>query len=161
MLRDFKDDDRLVMSNIIRSNADLYDDLVPGAFDKYAEKLLSKDFKFEYKVEIISNLNRDVGFIGYDEDSNKIFLVALYLDCSVQGMGLGRKVLELLKQNSQEQGKREIALLAHKDAKWAIGFYEKLGFNIMAVNEEDIVKYNMSIISKYYLPNTILMSLKL
>ena len=56
---------------------------------------------------------------------------------------------------------KEIVLLVHKKAKWAINFYLKNDFEIFRKSKEKIQDYKNGILNKYYIRDTILMGKRL
>lgn len=147
---------------ICLSNVELYESIMPGAFQKYASGILQNGIPATYDVMMIEYKCEVVGFVGTIElKEGIVYLMALYLQREYQGKGIGKIVMDKLKDFFQNKGNNEIVLLAHKDAKWAISFYEKQGFNFISGLEIDIRSYANTQLEKYYLKNSVLYSLKL
>lgn len=147
---------------ICLSNVELYEPIMPGAFQKYASGILQNGLPTTYDVMMIEYKCVVVGFIGTIQlEEGIVYLMALYLQREYQGKGIGKIIMDKLKAFFQNKGNNEIVLLAHKDAKWAISFYEKQGFNFISGLEIDIRSYANTQLEKYYLKNSVLYSLKL
>lgn len=150
------------LGNICLSNVELYEPIMPGAFQKYAGSISRHGLPTTYDVMVIEYKCKIVGFIGTIQLADDIvYLMALYLLREYQGMGIGKLVMGKLISTFQNKSKNEIVLLAHKDAKWAISFYEKQGFNLISEIEADIKNYANGLLEKHYIKNSVLFSLKL
>ena len=147
---------------ICLSNVELYEPIMPGAFQKYARGILQNGLPTTYDVIMIEYKSVVVGFIGTIQlKDGVIYLMALYLLREYQGKGIGKSVMDKLNAKFKNMSNNEIVLLAHKDANWAISFYEKQGFNFISGLEIDIRSYANTQLEKYYLKNSVLYSLKL
>jgi Acetyltransferases len=145
---------------ICLSNVDLYEPIMPGAFQKYAGSISQNGIPKIYDVMMIEYKCEVVGFVGTIELRDGIvYLMALYLQREYQGKGIGKIVMDKLKDYFHKKGNNEIVLLAHKDAKWAISFYEKQGFNFISRLEMDIKGYANTQLEKHYITSTVLYSL--
>ncbi|MDH8676833.1 GNAT family N-acetyltransferase [Fusibacter bizertensis] len=147
---------------ICLSNVDLYEPIMPGAFQKYAGSISQNGIPKTYDVMMIEYKCEVVGFVGTIELKDGIvYLMALYLQREYQGKGIGKIVMNKLKDYFQKKGNNEIVLLAHKDAKWAISFYEIQGFNFISRLEMVIKGYANTQLEKHYITSTVLYSLML
>ena len=84
--------------------------------------------------------------------------MAIYLLSEYQRLGLGCIVLGHIAHMCRENNMNKIMLLVHKEAHWAINFYESNGYEISVKTEEEIKKYNSNILEKLYIGNTYLMT---
>ncbi len=135
------------------SNASLYDPIMPGAFNKQAEKFRSNGLPSTYNILVIESENQILGFLGTIECNEKsLYLVAIYLHQSHQRSGIGSIILEELVRNYRSAGYDEIVLLVHKEAVWAKSFYLKNQFKYVSSSELDIKSYGNGILSNLYIP---------
>ncbi len=152
--------DHIILANVFMSNKVLYDPIMPGIFERQANKFLEQGMPYKYEVRIIRSLDKDVGFLGTKQLSKSTcYLLALYLHHSYHGQRIGLQTLDLLKSDCLRNGTKEIILLVHNKATWAKGFYSKYGFKLMGTTEEKIRQYNGNIIGDNYLNHTELMVL--
>ncbi len=128
---------------------------MPGAFNRYSEKLLTTGMPKDYVVEVITLNDLDVGFIGTKFLENEIiYLVAIYLDQHYIGKKIGSKVINLLVEKYSLSSVSEILLMVHTKAEWAKSFYKHNGFIDIAVGEDDISAYRNGVVKDLYLSNT-------
>ncbi len=150
------------LARIMRSNIEIYDAIMPGAFQRYAMHLEACGIPSTYKVEMIECDGDVVGFMGTIEiDDDRVYLLALYLMKEHQKKGLGRVIVDKMIRSYQLDNRKEIVLLAHKDATWACRFYEKNGFKLVSRDEKEIKRYSNGIMEKHYIRNSVLYSLKI
>lgn len=90
-------------------------------------------------------------------DENITYLPALYLLQNFQRVRYGRIIIDNLISFLKENNSDEIVLLAHKDAFWAISFYQKNSFEIISYEHEEIKLYRNCLLENYALRNTVLM----
>ncbi len=151
--------DSELLAQVYESNSALYDPIMPGAFTKQAEKFRLKGINTGYDISIIENNVEKLGFLGTLKlNQGKIYLVALYLLEEFQRSGISQKTIDLLVQQSESHDINEIMLLVHSEASWAINFYQKNGFELIATNEQDIKNYDSGILEKLCIGNTYLMT---
>lgn len=150
------------LAGIMRSNVEIYDPIMPGAFQKYANFIEEHGLPKTYDVEMIEFEGEIVGFIGTIQISHDvIYLLALYLMREHQSKGIGKSVLNHKISSYEAENRKEIVLLAHQEATWACNFYEKNGFKLIS-NEEDVIKaYSNRILEKHYIKKSVLYSLKI
>lgn len=153
------DNDRFFLAQVCRDAIELYDKIIPGSFVRQAARFENDGLSNSYEIFIIYFNNQPVGFIGSIALTvNIIYLVALYILKEYQRQGIGTEVMDIFISSLIEGGKAEVALLAHKDATWAIDFYVKNGFNIVTDEEDNVKAYADSCMDRFYLPNTVLMT---
>lgn len=159
-LRTATDDDKEDMAEICRSNIELYDKIMPGAFEKQAEKFENQGLSISYKTEMVEFNGENVGFTGIKNLTDQhCYLAALYLHKNFHHNGIGSSVMDIIKAKATQDGFEEILLLVHKEAIWAKQFYIKYGFITIDTEEEGIKSYGNEILKDYCLPNTELMRL--
>lgn len=80
---------------ICLSNVELYEPIMPGAFQKYASGILQNGLPTTYDVIMIEYKRVVVGFIGTIQLKDGIvYLMALYLLREYQGKGIGKIVMD-------------------------------------------------------------------
>lgn len=150
-LRRAKKEDCQRISDICRANQAIYEELMPDAFIRQADKL-KLGLPENYKIKVIEKNDQIVGFIGYKSLNEQVmYLVAIYLDADRYKQGIGSKALKLF-ENACIQN--ELLLLVHEKATWAKAFYEKQGFDYV---EEPIDQYRTGMMKKLYIQHTQLM----
>lgn len=155
--KDIKD-----LARIMRSNIEIYHPIMPGAFQKYATYFEEYGVPNTYDVEMIELDGSTIGFIGTIKiTDDSIYLLALYLMREYQNKGIGKKIIDDLIHSYSAENRKEIVLLAHKNATWACKFYEKNGFELISMDEGDIKNYSDRILEKHYIRNSVLYSYKL
>lgn len=151
-------DDLSFLATVCRSVASLYDPIMPGAFEKQAKKYETQGLPAYYNIFVVETDNKPFGFIGLkDIDEEVTYMVALYFLMDQQRQGLGRKTINQLVDTLSKRGIKEIVLLVHKDAYWAVNFYKNNGFETVTEDLEEIKKYADSRMEAFALPSTILM----
>lgn len=161
-LRVANNSDLEFIAHVCRSNSVLYDPIMPGAFNKQAEKYLSGGLPKSYDMFICEEVDKKIGFLGTKSlTKSTTYLVALYIDFDIQRFGYGKKIMESLLADLKSNNVDKLILLVHKDAMWAKSFYERVGFAYIS-DEEDVIKnYDNGILKDLYLRNTELYSYKL
>jgi ribosomal protein S18 acetylase RimI-like enzyme len=151
--------DNIFLAKVCRDAVQLYEKITPGSFQKQAVRFEREGLPSSYEVSIVYYENHPIGFIGSTTlTPNITYVVALYLLNEYQRKGLGTKILNIFLSSLYQNGKKEVALLVHKNASWAIDFYRKNGFEVITDEERRIKQYADSSMNKFYLPNTLLMS---
>jgi len=137
-IRKCGDNDFEVIYSIIYDAAQAYKNVIPG--DCWKESYMSKE-------ELHHEMNQGVVFWGYEEDDELIGVMGLqyiedvalirhsYVRPLKQSQGIGGKLLSHL----QRQTNRPILVGTWADAVWAIRFYEKNGFQLVSLEEKDLL----------------------
>jgi len=60
-----------------------------------------------------------------------IEIVRFYVDGSCQGRGVGAALMDACLKDARERGADAVWLQVWKEAPWAVGFYERMGFSIV------------------------------
>ena len=63
--------------------------------------------------------------------SNSFEVVRFYVEAAAQGRGVGAALMEECLQESRRQGADTIWLQVWKQAPWAVGFYQRMGFTVV------------------------------
>lgn len=133
------------LAEIMRSNAPLYEDIMPGAFERYAHTFLEHGLPQTYDTQMIEYSGEVVGFIGtVTLTDDTLYLMALYLKQEYQSKGIGKAVLNQLWPKYRADGIKEVVLLAHQNATWAKQFYEKMGFSHISSDESAYATIRMA-----------------
>ncbi len=76
-----------------------------------------------------------VAYVSFRKKNNEtVWISELYVDPEYQGKGVGKMVIDFVSEFGRTNKCLTVALETHQKADWAIGFYLKLGFEI--VNEK-------------------------
>ncbi|WP_034328426.1 GNAT family N-acetyltransferase [Alkaliphilus transvaalensis] len=157
--RSATDGDKYFLRLVCLNTSKLYQYILPGAFDKQADKFMKEGLPSTYSINIIELTNEPIGFIGTTKlDAATLYLTALYFLSSYQRKGYGELILKQLISRSQKEGYQEIVLLVHEKAHWAISFYSKLGFKCISNVESEIKAYKDSKLKPYAIPSTMMMA---
>ena len=60
---------------------------------------------------------------------NSYEVVRFYVDAGTQGRGVGRALMEMCFDDARKRGGDTIWVQAWTQARWAVGFYERMGFS--------------------------------
>jgi ribosomal protein S18 acetylase RimI-like enzyme len=80
-----------------------------------------------------------MGFIAYQPLEEDMLIAALAVLPGFQGTGIGKALVQKVGERAQELSKRRLLVSTSNDDLPALAFYQKLGFQIFAV-ETDIIK---------------------
>lgn len=106
-----------------------------GRFDpQRARERLQQSFSASESKFIINN-GKKAGFFSYSQKNDQIFINHLYILPEMQCQGIGRYVLDSIKEHAKENN-LEIALLALKESK-SNEFYKNNGFSFTHSEEWD------------------------
>ena len=120
----------------IINNASLrYKDIIPDNCWKepyMSEEELVKEFRDGVRIFGYLHNHKLIAVIGVQKIKDVILIRHAYTLLSYQGMGAGSALLEyLLKKNQSSR----LLVGTWKNAKWAIKFYQKFGFNLHKKNQ--------------------------
>lgn len=74
------------------------------------EELESQEFRFF----IIQLDGRDVGYLSFQPQDNKLYLNKLYVLSSERGKGVGKQALHFVQKEAAERALREITLIVNR-----------------------------------------------
>lgn len=106
----------------------------------YSTESLQNQIQVQGHQFILANLeNKPVGFAAFNNKETipekRVKLHKIYVDPSQQAKGVGKSMLQFIMNDISLEGVKYLELNVNRENK-AIGFYNKLGFTIIA--EEDI-----------------------
>lgn len=155
-------EDRFFIARVTRAAMPLFEPIQPGVFEPLAARIESDGLFKEYNSYVIRHSGDDVGFLGLAALTADItYMVALFFLPEFRGRGFGTEVLQTLEKNLSDRGVGELILLVHRLASWAIGFYQKNGYMVLAETEEAIAAYADGEMKKWLMPKFILMGKRL
>lgn len=145
----------------LHENHHLYEPLVGEGIRRQADKWSLNGLPEKYTFFNILSNHEPVGFQAIKSlSADTLYLVGLYFNREAQGKGFGTTLLRRLKEDALAKGFKKIVLLAHEEASWALGFYEKNGFRAVTTDRDQMVDY-IPEIEPYCLSNTLLMAMDL
>jgi GNAT superfamily N-acetyltransferase len=121
---------------IINDGARAYNGVVPADClnDPYMTK---SELEHEMRDGVVfwgyENSGELIGVMGIQELGEVTLIRHAYVRTSAQGQGIGGKLLSHLR----ERANRPLLIGTWADAKWAIGFYEKHGFELLSPEQKD------------------------
>ena len=125
-----------VIFEIINQSALAYKGVIPA--DRWHEPYMSRE-------ELESEIAKGVAFFGYRVDGQLVGVMGIqpvkdvtlirhaYVRPEYRGQGIGRALLDALAQLTE----RPVLIGTWKAADWAIRFYEKNGFTLVAEDEKE------------------------
>lgn len=138
MIRLCKKSDFPTMFIIINAAAIVYKETIPS--DRWKEPYMAEDeLKQEIETGVVFWCLEETGAIhgimGIQDVKDVTLIRHAYIHPRCQRQGLGSKLLKHL----AKQTKRPLLIGTWADAKWAITFYEKLGFILVTETEKNIL----------------------
>ena len=141
MIRRCDDRDFEEIWAIINDGAQAYKGNIPA--DRWTEPYMSKE-KLQHEID------HGVAFWGYEVDGTMIGVMGIqpvqdvtlirhaYVRTRSQKQGIGAKLLSHLREMAATSGKKTPVLIGTwADAAWAIRFYERHGFQLVAPEEKN------------------------
>lgn len=138
MIRLCKKSDFPTMFIIINAAAIVYKETIPS--DRWKEPYMAEDeLRQEIETGVVFWCLEETGAIhgimGIQDVKDVTLIRHAYIHPRCQRQGLGSKLLKHL----AKQTKRPLLIGTWADAKWAITFYEKLGFILVTETEKNIL----------------------
>jgi len=141
------------VANIIRSSAKWYKDFVePEDMSEHevGEKWIAKNYnQRDFYLGKSAEENKSVGTVSLQFFGDVVYLGYVYLITDYVGKRYGRQFLEFARKKSQENGAKEMILIAHPEATWATRAYEKFGFKKYISSKEKILSYKNGLLKPY------------
>ncbi|HWR71772.1 MAG TPA: GNAT family N-acetyltransferase [Nitrospirota bacterium] len=104
----------------------------------YARDVIGDEIdRQRYRYAVVSDQNEPIGYLAFrhDDKTASILLSKIYLLPIYHGKGIGRQMLQYVKNEAAKLGAKTIQLFVNKNNTNAIRAYERFGF----VKEEAIV----------------------
>ena len=138
MIRRCREDELTAILAVINDAAEAYREVIPP--DRWKEPYMAED---ELRREIADGVDfageeeggRLVGVMGIQEVEEVTLIRHAYVLTSHQGQGIGSRLLGALRR--QREKERRLLIGTWADAEWAIRFYQKHGFALVAVEEKN------------------------
>lgn len=139
-IRNIAAKDDAVIAKIIRTNLQRFHLDIPGTayfdpeLDHLSEFYAKRPDRRAYFV--VTNENDEVvggvGFAEFEGLPQCAEVQKLYLDESVKGLGLSKKMMEVIEFKAKELGYKQLYLETHTNLAVALCLYEKLGYKSVA-----------------------------
>ena len=105
----------------------------------YNSQRLQQDLDEGYQWELIYHNDSLIGYLAYViKKNNRVFLSKIYLKTSAQGLGIGKKSLNRIKEYAKLNDCTSVYLTVNKDNKKGVRAYNNAGFNIIDDEVTDI-----------------------
>ena len=83
-----------------------------------------------YEYFLVHHDGSEVGYLGFVDEGDSIYLSKLYLGAEARGSGIGKRALGYVRDQAVARGHRAIRLGVHKKNSGTIAAYERIGFKI-------------------------------
>jgi len=140
------------IAGLIRSSAEWYKPFVAekDMNEHYADEKWQKENFFKRDFYLGKQNQEPVGTISMQYFKETTYLGYIYLSTKHVGKGIGRRLIDFAKKKSKERGQKQMVLIAHPEATWAIKAYEKYGFKKKLTEREKILNWNNGLMKPYY-----------
>lgn len=140
MIRKLTNKDADTIYEIINMAARGYENRIPG--DCYHQPYMSKE-ELQHEMEMMTFFGWDekdrlVGIMGFQPVADVTLIRHAYVLPEYQSKGIGTKLLDRLKQMAKT---RQILVGTWADATWAINFYQRHGFSLLADKVKLLERY--------------------
>lgn len=84
------------------------------------------------KYYIVKSNETNIGYIAVNinEKKKKVFLSKFYLDSKVRGQGIGKRIMDIIKNTSKKMSLKNLELYVYKNNP-SVNIYEKMGFKVL------------------------------
>ncbi len=123
-----------ILSTIFRFKKDIFDKTMT---DEQLIELADKFAKYAVFVVALDN-GIDVGYVAFycnDKVKKSAFVSMIIVDSEFQGKGYGKKLIEKAVETARSSDMKSVKLEVNKENRYAIEFYDKLGFVILNQSE--------------------------
>lgn len=140
------------VAGLIRSSAEWYKPFVaPQDLDQhYVDEKWQRENFHKRDFYLGQQQSEPVGTISLQYFKETTYLGYIYLSTKHVGKGIGRKLMDFAKNKSTERGQKQMVLIAHPKAQWAIRAYEKYGFKKKFTEKEKILAWKDGLMKPYY-----------
>lgn len=133
MIREFLDDDSVMVSNIIKENLlnvnikDYPEETIMNMCSIFTPEYMSSISKIR-KVYVVVEGNKIIGTASLDKDT----IYTVFIDIHYHNQGIGRMLIDFMERIALDSGVTSLKLPSSLTAQ---GFYEKLGYNAFQIIE--------------------------
>lgn len=140
------------IAKLIRSSAEWYKPFVApqDMSEHYADENWQKENFKKRDFYLGKKDDEPVGTISLQYFKETTYLGYIYLSTKHVGQGIGRRLIDFAKNKSKARGQKEMVLIAHPEATWAIRAYEKYGFKKKFTDKEKILTWKDGLMKPYY-----------
>lgn len=136
MIRPCKADEFDIIWSVINDGAQAYTDTIPT--DCLKNPYMSREeLRHEIEASVVfwayEDAGRVAGVMGIQELYDVTLIRHAYVRTSAQGQGIGSQLLSHLRR----MARKPLLIGTWADAKWALGFYAKHGFTVVAHEEKE------------------------
>jgi len=105
----------------------------------YNPKQLQKDLDDSYQWELVYYNDKLVGYLAYViKEDNRLFLSKIYLKTEAQGLGLGKLLLNRVKDYAKVNDCKAVYLTVNRGNEKGVRAYKRVGFKIIGEENFDI-----------------------
>ncbi len=106
----------------------------------YAAPVMQDEMRKGYRYILVEQDGAPIGYISYrsEESEHAVMISKLYLFPALHGKGMGRQMLQYVKDDALRMGARLIYLFVNKNNRAAIRAYERFGFSKAEAVKTDI-----------------------
>jgi len=105
----------------------------------YNSERLQQDLDEGYQWELIISKGETIGYLAYViKSDNRVFLSKIYLKTAAQGLGIGKKSLNRIKEYAKKKNCSSVYLTVNKGNEKGIRAYNSIGFTIIDEEVTDI-----------------------
>lgn len=136
MIRPCKADEFDIIWSVINDGAQAYTDTIPT--DCLKNPYMSREeLRHEIEASVVfwayEDAGRVAGVMGIQELYDVTLIRHAYVRTSAQGQGIGSQLLSHLRR----MARKPLLIGTWADAEWALGFYAKHGFAVVAHEEKE------------------------
>ena len=117
---------------------EVYDPIIPPEHTKYflskfqSINAITSQIEHEnFSYYFLKYNQKNVGYLGIQQTSNKLILSKLYIQKLFRGLKIGKAALNFVCQFARENDLHKIELIVNQENKTTIEIYLKNGFNII------------------------------
>lgn len=151
-VREAQFEDMSVIAEFLRSSASWYEPFLSeedmsehNVDDKWMkENWLKRDFF------VIEENEKPVGTVSLQVFDEIAYIGYCYVDANQCGKGYGRQLLAFAAQEALSRGARQMVLISHPKAKWAVKAYLRFGFRLLCKNREEVLSFHGGFLKDYY-----------
>ncbi|MFX0101526.1 MAG: GNAT family N-acetyltransferase [Candidatus Hodarchaeota archaeon] len=145
----------------INSNYDKYKDIVSEkdrSEHQVDEEWAERNFEIrEFYLGRDSDKKKYVGMGSFQDLGKFAYVGYFYVKPEFQRQNYGRSIMNFLEMRAMSKNINDLMLFANNKADWAIKFYEKLGFEIISKDKEEILSIEKGVFKPFYEEDAYLM----